>query len=120
MSTLTADLRFALRNLLKSPGFAVVTILTLALGIGANTAVFSVVNGLMLRTLPVHEPNRLMLVSSQSADRQGWPAGWPYVIWQQLRAHASEFDGALAWSGVGSPVRFDLAQHGERDLVDGV
>jgi predicted permease len=65
MSTLAADLRFAVRNLLKSPGFAVVTILTLALGVGANAAMFSVVNGVVLRPLGYPEPDRLVRIVSQ-------------------------------------------------------
>src|SRR5918992_2596080 len=65
MTTLAADLRFAVRNLVKSPGFAVVTILTLALGIGANAAMFSVVNGVVLRPLAYPEPERLVRVVSQ-------------------------------------------------------
>jgi predicted permease len=65
MSTLAADLRFAVRNLLKSPAFAVVTIVTLALGIGANAAMFSVVNGVVLRPLGYPEPDRLVRIVSQ-------------------------------------------------------
>jgi predicted permease len=65
MTTMAADLRFAVRNLVKSPGFALVTILTLALGIGANAAMFSVVNGVVLRPLGYPEPDRLVRVVSQ-------------------------------------------------------
>ncbi|HTM25226.1 MAG TPA: ABC transporter permease [Vicinamibacterales bacterium] len=65
MHTLIKDAAYALRTLARSPGYAMVTVLTLALGIGANTAIFSVVNGVMLKPLPYAAPERLMFISSQ-------------------------------------------------------
>ncbi len=118
LESIWQDVRHALRGLRRSPAFAAVAILTLALGIGINTAIFSVVNGLLLRTLPVSEPDRLALVSSRRALELGFPAGWNYRVWEQIRLQQREFDGAIAWSVF--PQRLDLARSGERQPADGL
>lgn len=79
IETIGRDLRCALRSLRKSPGFTVVAMFTLALGFGANLAVFTVVNGVLFRPLPFPDPERLCLISYQS--REG---GWVFstgIIW---------------------------------------
>src|SRR5260370_3808054 len=68
MTDLLLDLRYAFRSLIKTPGFTVVTVLVLGLGIGANTAVFSVVNAALLQPLPVDDPDRLAVIWSNYAD----------------------------------------------------
>jgi predicted permease len=101
------DVRAALRGLRKSPGFAVVAIGTLALGIGANTALFSIFSSLILRPLPVRDPGNLALLTNGS---------WSYPIWEEIKARETEwFDGAFAWS----VQSFDLSPSGQSDPVDG-
>src|ERR1700734_3193995 len=68
IETIGRDLRYTLRSLRKSPGFTVVAILTLALGFGANTAVFTIVNGVLLQPLPFPDPERLLSLSAQARD----------------------------------------------------
>jgi hypothetical protein len=84
LETLICDVRYGLRMLRKSPGFAIVAILTLALGIGANTAIFTMTNGLMLRTLPVQDPGRLVELLHQYP---GEPAfnGFSWDAYQTIR-----------------------------------
>ena len=84
------DIRIAVRGLRKNPGFTLVAIATLALGIGANTALFSIFNGLILRPLPVRDPGRLALLLEGS---------WSYPIWSEIKARENDlFDGAFAWA----------------------
>src|SRR5712692_8493003 len=66
MNTFVQDLRYALRTLGKNPGFALAAVLSLAIGIGANTSIFSVVNALLLRELPYQDANRLMILWNRS------------------------------------------------------
>jgi putative ABC transport system permease protein len=83
METLSQDLRYGLRILSKNPGFTVVAALTLALGIGANTAIFSVINAVLLRPLPFHDPDRLVqLWESQYGVGHYELSGGDYLDWQ--------------------------------------
>jgi putative ABC transport system permease protein len=97
MDTLWQDLRYALRSLAKSPGFTLVTLLTLALGIGANTAIFSVVNAVLLRALPFRNPNELVVVrETYGAGDEGSVSGPNFLDWKS-RNHT--FAGMTAWRG---------------------
>jgi putative ABC transport system permease protein len=73
MYTLIQDLRFAVRQLMKAPGFGVTVVLTLALGIGAVTAMFSLVEGILLRPLPFREPDRLVLLGDHIGNSPNKP-----------------------------------------------
>jgi putative ABC transport system permease protein len=112
------DIRLAIRSLKATPIVSLVAVVSLALGIGANTAIFSIVNSLLLRSLPVADPSRLALVSSVNGTELSNDS-WTYAIWDNLRQRSQEdglFEGALAWSST----RFNLAQRGETRPVDGM
>jgi predicted permease len=84
MTTLIRDLRYGLRMLAKNPGFTAVALLALALGIGANTAIFSVVNGVLLRPLPYADPGRLMMVYETSREFGQMSVAYPnFLDWQR-------------------------------------
>ncbi len=105
---LVQDIRYGIRVLRKAPVFTSVAILSLALGIGANTAIFSLVNSLLIRALPVRAPDRLAILEHGS---------WTNPIWEQVRERQGAlFDGALAWGND----TFDLAAGGLSQPVPGM
>ncbi|MCU1259615.1 MAG: hypothetical protein JWO80_2500 [Bryobacterales bacterium] len=111
---LRADLRLTLRTLGKNPGFAAVAILSLALGIGANTAIFGLVDAAMLRILPVSDPGGLVFV--QNAGAQGVNGGPPYPCFELLRDKAKSFEGVAAFSASNMELVIDRG----RELAQGV
>jgi putative ABC transport system permease protein len=111
LDALLADLRQAVRALRSNRGFAFVAVLSLGLGIGANTAIFSLINTVMLKSLPVRHPETLLKVT------MGKDGGDNFTnpIWEQVRGHPELFAGAFATG----QDRFNLAQGGEARPVDG-
>src|SRR5262249_17250899 len=116
MQTLWQDLRYGARMLLKKPGFTLVAVITLALGIGANTAIFTVVNAVLLRPLAYHEPERIMALwpDRPGSDFQGVSEA-KFVFW---RAESRSFDGLAATQGVGSGI--NLSGGNEPEFVSGM
>jgi putative ABC transport system permease protein len=116
MSHTFQDLRYAARALGKSPGFTAVAALTLALGVGANTAIFSVVNAVMLRPLPFAEPDQLVRVWESNVER-GWPTfAVSHPNFLDFRAQAQSLESLAATSNAG----FSWAAAGEAEIVLGM
>jgi putative ABC transport system permease protein len=99
------DVRYALRALRSSPGFSAIAILSLALGIGANTAIFSLINAVILKTLPVSHPEQLV----QLVMKTEYGTTFTNPIWEQVRDRQDVFSGAFAYS----PIQLNLAGGGE-------
>src|SRR5580765_8018685 len=108
-----SDLRLAFRSLRATPVVSIVAVLSLALGIGANTAIFSLVNSLLLRTLPVRDPSRLVLLTEGVMTR---PRAWSNPVWEAIRERPALFERAASWSFT----RFNLTSGGETSFVEGV
>jgi predicted permease len=115
ISDFTYDLRFAVRQVARNPLFAVVAILTVAIGIGANTSIMSAVRGIVLQPLPLHEPDRLVRIYSRH-ERLG-PTAMSVADFSDFRAQVTAFNGLATWypstanlSGDGQPERLNTAR----------
>jgi putative ABC transport system permease protein len=121
MTNLLRDLRHAFRLLRLSPGFTIVAVLTLALGIGANTAIFQLIDSIRLRTIPVKDPQELGTV--RIADRQ-WGSGdfsgqysqLTFPMWEQIQKRQESFSAMAAWG----EQSFNLANGGEVHFAKGI
>jgi putative ABC transport system permease protein len=116
LQELVQDVRYGLRQLRRNPGFTAVAVLTLALGIGANTAIFSLINAVLLRTLPVSKPDELMRVQYHDPRRAGEGASFTNPLWEQLRDRQEVFSDVFAWS----LNKFDLSGGGAVNMVNGI
>lgn len=121
MHTLLQDVRYGLRMLAKNPGFTLIAILTLALGIGANTAIFSLLNQVLLRRLPVRHPEELVVLKSPGPKHgHVWSDGddseiFSYPLYKGLAKNTTVFDGVLARY----PFSASIASHGQTDRGSG-
>src|SRR5271163_3292612 len=117
MAHLWQDLRFALRTLRKSPVFVVVAVLSLALGIGANTAIFSLVDQILLRLLPVKDPKQLVLLWGRG-QHYGSNTGYhklSYPMYEDFRDHNEVFSGMFCrWD-----TNFSISSDGKTERVEG-
>ena len=111
-----SDLRYAIRQLFKSSGLTLLAVLALALGIGANSAMFSIINALFLRPLPYAEPERLVQLTSSLPERQidNAPFSWPRFLLVHDQQQVFSELGVAAFSG------FTLTEHGDPEQVPGV
>jgi putative ABC transport system permease protein len=122
MHTLWQDLRFGLRMLGRSPGFTLVALLSLALGIGANSAIFQLLDAVRLRNLPVKDPQELVAVQVDTHDtgRTGeFMSRYPQMtnpLWEQIREHQKSFSPVFAWGDT----MFDMSTGGEAHDVQGL
>src|SRR5579864_3742603 len=108
------DIRFGMRMLRKSPGFTATAILTLALGIGANTAIFSMMNTVLLQSLPVRNPGELVMIASM-VPKSGEDDSFSYPMYQDIRDKSDAFDGVLAIGGT----QMNVSYAGQNEHVRG-
>jgi predicted permease len=121
LDSLFRDARYAVRGFAKSPGFALVAILTLALGIGANTAVFQLLDAVRLRSLPIAAPSELAEVRIAGGNRgfgvkSGAFAEFTIPMWQEVRRHHDPFSGVFDWR----PTHMMVGKRGDAKLVNAI
>ena len=129
LDTLAQDIRYALRMLAKSPGFTAVAVLTLALGIGANTAIFSFIDAVVLRPLPVKDPQQLVLFTWNAHHKpkyEGYSGGgdcqddvncsFSAPFFETVRAQTGAFSGIAAY---GAPIEIDVSGNGPANMTRG-
>src|SRR6185369_3678660 len=116
MESLLQDVRYGVRMLMKHPGFTAVAVIALALGIGANTAIFSVVNAVLLRPLPFSDPQSLMVIYESRADRGGLRSSVSYPNFADWRKQSSSFEALSSYrdtdmvlTGLAEPLRLHAA-----------
>src|SRR5579864_3084564 len=100
------DLRYALRRLAANPGYTCAAVLTLALGIGANTAIYSVIDGVLLHPIPFPEPNRLVALDEKTGQEEGSVSYLNLLDWQR---QSQTFEGIAGWLNDG----LTLTGHGQ-------
>src|SRR5687767_2507847 len=91
------DLKFAFRQLLKNPCFTVIAVLTLALGIGATSTVFSLIHGVLLTPPPYPQPDRMVLITPARIDGQRYNRGWPAAQWQEWQRESRTFEAIAGY-----------------------
>lgn len=121
MHRYSGDLRFGLRQLRLNPTFTLVAVLSLALGIGANTAIFQLIDAIRLRALPVEKPQQLAYIDFvKGSRRSGWwstrSANFTSNLWDSVRRRQQAFSGMIAWSAQ----EFNLAQEGKARYAEGL
>jgi predicted permease len=121
LESIWQDVRYGLRTLRKSPGFTAVALASLALGIGANAGLFQLINSVMLRSLPVHDPQQLVRIkwmdnSDLSGEFWGTPGNFTNPQWEQLRQRRAPFSSLFAWCGT----PFNIAPAGEIRPIKGL
>ena len=123
MEAIWQDFRFALRQLRSAPGFAITTVITLALAIGANTAIFSLLDQALLRLLPVRDPRQLVLLEGTGKAWEGrtsthggaTEAYFSYPMYRDLRDKSQAFDGLIATD----QVQVGVAYNNQSNLANG-
>src|SRR5580704_8254961 len=134
LESLAQDLRYGFRMLAKAPAFTAIIILTLTLGIGANTAIFTLVNAVMLRSIPVRDPQQLVVLQWSVRHWNGGTSSFgdcasnprnsarftscslPYPLFQEIQKQANVFTDAMAFAG---PSQMDLSSDGAASTAEG-